>query len=424
MAQVAECGVANRFKGNTADALEQLEYIAARAVRQQMASDVPLGAFLSGGVDSSMIVALMQSQSTRRIKTFSIGFDDVTYNEAEYAKAVAAHLGTDHTDLYVTPAEAIEAIQLLPLIYCEPFADSSQIPTYLVSQLARRDVTVSLSGDAGDEVFGGYNRYQVTSHLWKKLSAVPVPLRRALAHLLLQFPPHRLDQIAAYVPGLSRLPDLGGKIHKSAHVMAASSAEELYLGLVSQWNDPADVVLGSQEPPSLLTGQRPMLQGLDEVERMMALDTLTYLTDDILTKVDRAAMSVGLETRVPFLDHRLVEWAWHLPLEYKVRQEKGTTTTKWILREMLFKQVPRNLIERPKQGFGIPIGSWLRGPLRSWAESLLGESKLKQDGLFNVSAVRQKWNEHLSGRRNWQQQLWCVLMFQAWSQEQAKQLFH
>ena len=420
LAQVAERGVGGRFKGTAADALEQLEFIANRAVRQQMASDVPLGAFLSGGVDSSMIVALMQAQSTRRIKTFSIGFDDPTYNEAEYAKAVAQHIGTDHTELYVTPAEAISTIQLLPQIYCEPFADSSQIPTYLVSRLARRDVTVSLSGDAGDEVFGGYNRYQVTARLWNKLSAVPVPLRRALAHLLLQLPPHRIDQIASSVPGLSRWPDLGGKIHKGARVMAASSAADLSLGLVSQWSDPADVVLGGREQPSLLTGQRPSLRGLDDVERMMALDSLTYLPDDILTKVDRAAMSVGLETRVPFLDHRMVEFAWQLPLEYKIRYENKALTTKWIVREMLFKKVPRKLIERPKQGFGIPIGSWLRGPLRAWAEPLLSESRLKKDGYFDVTAVRRKWTEHLSGRKNWQHQLWCVLMFQVWLDENVR----
>lgn len=420
LAQVAERGVADQFKGSPAEAVEALERIAGRAVRQQMAADVPLGAFLSGGVDSSAIVALMQSQSTRRIKTFTIGFDDADYNEAVYAKAVAQHLGTDHTELYVTPKEAIDTIGLLPRLYCEPFADSSQIPTYLVSRLARREVTVSLSGDAGDEVFGGYNRYQMTARLWGRLSAVPVPMRRAAAHMLLRMSPRRLDQMASRVPGLGRWPDLGGKIHKGARVMAASSAAHLYLGLVSQWSDPADVVLNCSEPASFLTGLRPALKGLNDVEQMMALDTLTYLPDDILTKVDRAAMSVGLETRVPFLDHRMVEFAWQLPLSHKLRTENGTTTTKWILREMLFKHVPRHLIERPKQGFGIPIGSWLRGPLRDWAESLLGEQRLRSDGFFDVAAVREKWTEHLSGRKNWQHQLWCVLMFQAWRDEHAK----
>jgi asparagine synthase (glutamine-hydrolysing) len=420
LAQVAERGIADSFKGSPAEAVEALERIAGRAVRQQMAADVPLGAFLSGGIDSSAIVALMQSQSTRRIKTFTIGFDDADYNEAVYAKAVAQHLGTDHTELYVTPQEAIETISQLPRLYCEPFADSSQIPTYLVSRLARRDVTVSLSGDAGDEVFGGYNRYQMTARLWGRLSAVPVPMRRVVANMLLRVSPRRLDQMASRVPGLGRWPDLGGKIHKGARVMAASSAAHLYLGLISQWNDPADVVLDGREPDSFLTGSRPVLKGLSDVEQMMALDTLTYLPDDILTKVDRAAMSVGLETRVPFLDHRLVEFAWQLPLNHKLRTENGATTTKWIVRQLLFKQVPRRLIERPKQGFGIPIGSWLRGPLRDWAESLLGEQRLRRDGFFDVTAVRDKWAEHLSGRKNWQHQLWCVLMFQAWHDQQDK----
>ena len=420
LAQVAERGVADRFEGTPTEAVEALERIASRAVRQQMAADVPLGAFLSGGVDSSAIAALMQSQSMRRIKTFTIGFEDAGYNEAVHAKAVAQHLGTDHTELYVTPKEAIDTIGMLPRLYCEPFADSSQIPTYLVSRLARREgVKVSLSGDAGDEVFGGYNRYEMTARVWGRLSTVPVPVRRAAARLLLQLSPRRLDQLASRVPGLGRWPDLGGKIHKGARVMAASSAVHLYLGLVSQWSDPADVVLNCQEPESFLTGLRPALKGLGDVEQMMALDTLTYLPDDILTKVDRAAMSVGLETRVPFLDHRLVEFAWQLPLNYKLRSENDTTT-KWILREMLFKHVPRRLIERPKQGFGIPIGSWLRGPLRDWAESLLGESRLRSDGFFDVAAVRGKWTEHLSGRRNWEHQLWCVLMFQAWHEEHLK----
>jgi asparagine synthase (glutamine-hydrolysing) len=419
LAEIAERGVADQFKGSAHEAVERLESVAGRAVSQQMAADVPLGAFLSGGVDSSFIVALMQERSMRRIKTFSIGFDEAAYNEATYAKAVAQHLGTDHTELYVTSKEAIDTIAMLPRLYDEPFADSSQIPTWLVSRLARRDVAVSLSGDAGDEVFGGYNRYQLTAGLWRRLSAVPVPLRRMVATLLLQVPPHRLDWLAARVPGLGRWQDLGGKVHKGARVMASSSAADLYLGLVSQWSDPADVVLGGREPPSFLTGLRPALRGLGEVERMMALDTLTYLPDDILAKVDRAAMGVGLETRVPFLDHRLVEFAWHLPIDYKSRREKNSFTNKWIVRELLFRKVPRALIERPKQGFGVPIGNWLRGPLKSWAEHLLDEKRLAREGYFKVAAVRKKWTEHLSGRTNWQHQLWCVLMFQAWLDEAA-----
>jgi asparagine synthase (glutamine-hydrolysing) len=418
--RVTGYGAANRFAGTPAEAVEKLELYAQRAVKQQMAADVPLGAFLSGGIDSSTIVALMQAQSSRRIKTFTIGFDDASYNEATHAKAVAQHLGTDHTELYVTPEQAIDTIGMLPRLYCEPFADSSQIPTCLVSQLARRDVTVSLSGDGGDEVFGGYNRYHVTARLWSRLAAVPVPIRFLLAQVLQRISPHRLERMASRLPGLGRWSALGEKIHKGARVMAASSAADLYLRLVSQWSDPAAVVLGGREPASLLTGLRPALKGLTTVERMMALDTLTYLPDDILTKVDRAAMSVGLETRVPFLDHRMVEFAWQLPLDYKIRRENGATTTKWVLRELLFKYVPRELVERPKQGFGIPIGVWLRGPLRDWAESLLGAGRLKSEGYFDTATVRRKWCEHLSGRKNWEHQLWCVLMFQAWLDERAK----
>lgn len=418
--RVTGYGAAHRFEGTPAEAVEKLELYAHRAVKRQMAADVPLGAFLSGGIDSSTIVALMQTQSSRRIKTFTIGFDDASYNEATHAKAVAQYLGTDHTELYVTPEQAVDTIGMLPRLYCEPFADSSQIPTYLVSQLARRDVTVSLSGDGGDEVFGGYNRYQATARLWGRLVAVPVPLRLAIAQVLQQISPHRLDRMASRLPGLGRWPALGEKIHKGARVMGASSSADLYLRLVSQWSDPAGVVLGSREPATLLTGLRPALSGLNTVERMMALDTLTYLPDDILTKVDRAAMSVGLETRVPFLDHEMVEFAWQLPLDYKIRHENGATTTKWVLRELLFKHVPRALIERPKQGFGVPIGNWLRGPLRDWAEALLGEGRLRSEGFFDTAAVRRKWTEHLSGRKNWQHQLWCVLMFQAWLDECAK----
>lgn len=411
---VAKRGVAQPFTGTPDQAVDALELLLKDAVRQQMVADVPLGAFLSGGIDSSTVVALMQAQSARPVKTFTIGFNEEGFNEAVHAKAVAAHLGTDHTELYVTPDQAMAVIGRLPNLYDEPFADSSQIPTFLVSQMARQHVTVSLSGDAGDELFCGYNRYALTASLWHKLVRLPLPLRRAAAWGLTRLSPQAWSRLAAHTPLARRWSGLGDKVHRGAGVMASRTADELYLRMVSNWEDPASVVLGGGEPATVLTGAAPALAGLSNVERMMVLDMLTYLPDDILTKVDRAAMGVSLETRVPFLDHRVVEFAWHLPLHYKLRQENGVQTTKWALRQVLYRHVPQALIERPKMGFGVPIDSWLRGPLRAWAEDLLGEQRLRREGYFNPAPVRQKWAEHLSGQRNWQSPLWSVLMFQAW----------
>lgn len=417
-AQVAVDGACNRFTGTSTQAVDALEALLKDAVGKQMMADVPLGAFLSGGVDSSTVVALMQAQSERAVKTFTIGFDEAGYNEAEHAKAVAAYLGTDHTELYVTPEQALAVIPLLPSLYDEPFSDSSQIPTFLVSQLARQQVTVSLSGDAGDELFCGYNRYQVTARLWNKLTAVPLPLRRAAAMGLTRVSPAAWTKFLGAVDGLLpkalKFSNAGEKIHKGAGVLASQSVDDLYLGLVSHWDDPASVVIGGQEPATLLTGNAPDLRGLNQVERMMALDLLTYLPDDILAKVDRAAMGVSLESRVPFLDHRVVEFAWRLPQEMKLRDGQ----TKWALRQVLYRHVPPSFIERPKMGFGVPIDSWLRGPLRPWAEALLDESRLQREGYFHAAPIRLKWQQHLSGQRNWQHQLWDVLMFQAWLETQ------
>lgn len=411
---IAEQGLAHPFSGTASEAVDALEAMLKLAIGQQMVADVPLGAFLSGGIDSSTVVALMQTQSSRPVKTFTIGFHEQGYNEAKHAKAVAAHLGTEHTELYVTPAQAMAVIARLPNLYDEPFADSSQIPTFLVSQLARQHVTVSLSGDAGDELFGGYNRYHLTAHLWHRLSALPLPLRRAVAWMLTRFSRQSLDRLAGWLPASARWASVGDKLHKGAGVLASRSMDELYLGMVSNWEDPAALVIGGAEPSTVLTGQRPGLTGLSDVERMMALDMLSYLPDDILTKVDRAAMGVSLETRVPFLDHRVVEFAWQLPLDCRLRREKGGTTTKWALREVLYRHVPKALVERPKMGFGVPIDAWLRGPLRDWAEDLLSEARLRRQGYLNPAPVRRKWSEHLGGRRNWQHQLWAVLMFEAW----------
>ena len=416
--QVAERSMASQFAGSDAEAVNELEAILKDAIAKQMLADVPLGAFLSGGVDSSTVVALMQAQSSRPVKTFSIGFNEEGYNEALHAKAVAQHLGTDHAELYVTSQQALNVIPKLPGLYSEPFSDSSQIPTYLVSQLARQQVTVSLSGDAGDELFGGYNRYVLTRNLWGKLSRLPHPLRAAAAAGIHAMSPSTwntlLKPIQPLLPASLRMANVGDKLHKGAAALNAESVDELYLNLVTHW-EPDGLVLGAHEPLTHLRGKTLPLAGLDAVQRMMALDAITYLTDDILVKVDRAAMGVSLETRVPFLDHRVVEFAWRIPQHMKLRNGVG----KWILRQVLHRHVPVELIERPKMGFGIPIDSWLRGPLRDWAENLLNEERLRQEGYFSPEPIRRKWREHLSGKRNWQHHLWDVLMFQAWLETQS-----
>lgn len=416
--EVAARGLAKRSVMSEAEAVEHLDELLRGAVAQQMVADVPLGAFLSGGVDSSTVVALMQAQSARPVKTFTIGFTESSYNEAVYAKAVAQHLGTDHTELYVAPADAMAVIPRLPELYDEPFADSSQIPTFLVSRLARSKVTVSLSGDGGDELFGGYTRYFLGSRIWRAIRRIPGPLRSGLARGIAAIAPGRWDAMYRWLepalPRPFRYPALGDKAHKLAEILPSASPEALYRRLVSHWNDPAALVIGASEPPTRLNDPDYPDGVTDFNDRMMWLDSLTYLPDDILVKVDRAAMGVSLESRVPLLDHRVVEWAWQLPLAMKIRDGRG----KWILRQVLDRYVPRHLIDRPKMGFGVPIDYWLRGPLREWSEALLDESRLKREGFFHPEPIRRKWSEHLTGQRNWQYHLWDVLMFQAWLEHQ------
>lgn len=412
--EIAERGINNPFLGSEMEAKETLETLLLDSVELRMISDVPLGAFLSGGVDSSTIVALMQAQSNQPVRTFSVGFYENDYNEALYAKKVAGHLGTEHTELYITPEEAREVIQRLPKLYDEPFSDSSQIPTFLISELARQHVTVSLSGDGGDELFGGYNRYFWGRAIWHRLKVFPVWLRKWGAKAITSLSPkswdNNLTRVRSVLPSRFREPNPGDKLHKLAEVLAVDSPEALYHGLVSHWKHPEDIVVKSCEPETVLTDRSRWAQLPDFTQRMMYFDLISYLPDDILTKVDRASMGVSLEARVPLLDHRVVEFAWSLPLSMKVGNDQG----KLLLRQVLYKYVPKELIERPKMGFAIPIDAWLRGPLRDWAENLLDERRLRLDGFFNPAPIRKKWKEHQSGGRNWQYYLWDVLMFQAW----------
>jgi asparagine synthase (glutamine-hydrolysing) len=418
---VAEAGVANRFAGSERDAIEVLDELLRDAVKIRMYSDVPLGAFLSGGIDSSTVVSLMQLQSSIPVKTFSIGFRENDYNEACDAAQVARHLGTDHTEFYVTPEEAMEVVPLLPHMYDEPFADSSQIPTFLVSRLARQHVTVSLSGDGGDEMFGGYNRYTWGGPLWRKLKPFPRSARRLGAAGITALSPEGWDSLFRafrfLLPRAWRQRVPGYKLHKLASVMGSSDVHGMYYRFASHWFEPEAVVPGAREPLTLLTnGDLARLP--TAAEQMMYLDSVTYLPDDILVKLDRATMAVSLEGRTPFLDHRVAEFAWRLPLTLRIREGVG----KWILRQVLYQYIPRELVERPKFGFGIPLGSWLRGPLRDWAEALLDEGRLRREGFFDPQPIRRIWQQHLSGRRSWEFHLWDVLMFQAWLEENRRSL--
>lgn len=386
---------------NTADAINDLESVLSAAVKLQMVADVPVGAFLSGGIDSSAVVALMQLHSTSPVRTFTIGFESKHYNEAAYAKQIANHLRTDHTELYLTPSDMRAVIPNLAKFYDEPFADSSQVPTYIVSRLTKTKVKVSLSGDGGDEVFGGYNRYTMVPAIWKKVSFLPLNVRRKIARSIHAISPNVWNKM------FFTRKNAGDKLHKLANILDSSSQHEIYQRLISHWYGRDQLVPGAEE---LINTKKEELSEINFIEAMMYMDTLRYLPDDILVKVDRAAMAVSLETRMPFLDHRVVEFGWSLPLNMKIKNGNK----KWLLQQMLQKYVPKSMIERPKMGFGVPIDQWLRGPLKEWASDLLSEGSLSKHGLLSTSRISEKWKEHLSGTRNWQHHLWDVLMFQSW----------
>lgn len=389
---------------------EELDHLLRDSIAQRMEADVPFGAFLSGGYDSSTVAALMQAQSMRPIKTFSIGIHEHGFDEAHCAKAVAAHLGTDHTELYVTPEHAMEVIPKLPTIWDEPFADSSHIPSYLVSRLSREQITVSLSGDGGDELFGGYSRYGLGYQIWSKLRVLPAAMRRSLTTFLSCIPARNLDSIMQHLPQKIRLLATGDRLLKLLEVLDIEDGEMFYHQLLSHCDHPEKIVLGGCQPLTLFTDRRrwPVLPGLRE--HMMYMDAMVYLPDDILTKVDRASMAVSLEARIPFLDHRVVEFASRVPTHMKIRDGQG----KWLLRQVLYRYVPKELMDRPKHGFDIPIVHWLRGPLRDWAEALLDEKRLRAEGFFDPVPIRHLWREHLSGAHHRHRCLWNVLIFQAW----------
>jgi asparagine synthase (glutamine-hydrolysing) len=399
--EVAESGLAQPFQGGDADATTELEARLQRAVSLQSIADVPLGAFLSGGIDSSAIVALMQRQASRPVKTFTIGFHEAHYHEAGYARSVAQILGTDHSEFYVTPREAMQIIPNLPLLYDEPFGDSSAIPTFLVSQFARQHVTVCLSGDGGDELFGGYTRYRRTEDVWRVMAHIPYVLRKHLSGMCKAF------------SGLNRTSHIGWRARRLALYLSAKTPEECYEAAVLQRYDSREFVLGAgvtgaETCPSGVVGSR--LPNVSLLSGMMYADGVSYLPDDILTKVDRASMGVSLETRVPMLDHNVVEFAWRLPLHMKVRGREA----KWLLKQLLRKYIPATLIDRPKMGFGVPVNEWILGPLRDWAEDLVSEDRLRRDGLLNARLVRELWSRHVSHPAAEGDSMWQLLMLQSW----------
>ncbi len=410
--EVAQRGIAAGWSGSAEEAVDAAESLISEATRVRLVSDVPLGAFLSGGIDSSTVVAMMRRHATGQVRTFSIGYTEAEYDEAPQARAVAEHLGTDHTELILEPADALAAIPSLPTMFDEPFGDMSQIPTYLVSRLARQHVKVALGGDGGDELFAGYNRHVAAGGLLGRLNAMPRGARLALSKALRLLPPDRWQALLSPLPDRTRPRAVGEKIHKLANLLAAHEQQQ-YRSLISQWADPASVVIDGPERPGLIDDQALRERFPDLVAYMRLLDIATWLPGDVLTKVDRASMAVSLEARAPLLDHRLVEFSFRIPSSLHLREGQG----KWLLRKVLERSVPRHLWDRPKTGFGVPMDRWLRGPLREWAEALLSPESLRATGLLRPEPVQQLWQRHLAGRANAQYQLWPVLMLLAWLEQ-------
>ncbi len=396
-------------------AVEKLDSLLRDAVAMRMEADVPLGAFLSGGIDSSIVVSMMQSQASRPVKTFTIGFDEDLFNEAHHAKAVAAHLGTDHTELYLSPGDALRVVPQIPDIFDEPFADVSQIPTFLVAKLARAHVTVALSGDGGDELFGGYGRYFHAQNIWEWLSRIPAPMRAVMERALTSLPIPFWNRLGFVFPRRLTADRMGDRVYKLAQMFGLRDFDRLYVRMLSLWDDPVRALSIAPSPEKLLPPVAAASVG-DRMHRMMAWDLCTYLPDDILVKVDRASMAVSLEGRIPLLDHRVVELAWRTPMHQKVRGGQG----KWLLREVLYRYVPRVLVDRPKMGFGIPIEHWLRGDLSGWMQDTLSPSALGTHGLLHGNEIARLMREHISGERSWTSQLWTILMFQAWHDQWRK----
>ncbi len=395
------------------EAIDQLDNLLGDAVQRRMISDVPFGAMLSGGIDSSVVTALMQKHSDRPVKTFSIGFNESDYNEAMYASEVAKHLGTEHTELYVESKHSLDVIEKIPTMYDEPFADASQIPTFLISKLIKNHVTVALSGDGGDELFAGYTRYQWAGKCATVAKYLPAQLRSYVVSVIKHYPPQQWNQLLKNIPEKIRPNHVGDKLYKIASILPLNNEQDIYKRLVSQWPDPNSVMNNGYEMETVLSNEKLNNLIPKYVSRMQYMDLVTYLPDDILVKVDRASMAVGLEVRVPLLDHRVVEFTWSQPFNRKMRNGQG----KWLLRQLLYRYVPQKLVDRPKMGFGVPIDQWLRGPLKDWAHDLLSVERLRNGGLFNVDVVQKCLQEHMSGSRNHQYRLWVILMYQAWQDQ-------